>query len=212
MDFFSYPVTLAIILITCLTSYRAFTDLELKGRLVFSPYRAKNQGEWYRIISHSLIHSNMIHLVFNMIVVFSFGIQLEDFLTNAFGDVDGRLRYLILYVGAAVFATLPGFKKYSENPVYTSLGAFGAAVAVLMAEVLIYPLGDVYLMFAIRVPAWTFLILFFVFESMMNKKGKTGIAHDAHIAGALFGLAYITFIDYQILINFFMQVGGFFGL
>jgi membrane associated rhomboid family serine protease len=31
----------------------------------------------------------------------------------------------------------------------------------------------------------------------MSKKGGTGIAHDAHFGGAVFGIAYILFINFD---------------
>ena len=43
------------------------------------------------------------------------------------------------------------------------------------------------------IPAFIFGPLLLVFEYILAKRGGTGIAHDAHLAGALFGVIFITY-------------------
>ena len=46
-------------------------------------------------------------------------------------------------------------------------------------------------------PAWLFGILYLAFEIWSDKKGNTGIAHDAHIGGAIFGVIFILIINIE---------------
>ena len=47
----------------------------------------------------------------------------------------------------------------------------------------------------IAIPAYIFGPLYLLFEFLMDKRGGTGIAHDAHIGGALFGIIYVLIIN-----------------
>jgi len=45
--------------------------------------------------------------------------------------------------------------------------------------------------------AWLFGILYLAYEIYADKKGNTGIAHDAHIGGAIFGIIFILIINIE---------------
>ena len=57
-------------------------------------------------------------------------------------------------------------------------------------------------------PAWLFGVLYLAFEIWSDKKGNTGIAHDAHIGGALFGIVYVLITDIEKGKEFFNQLIG----
>ena len=46
----------------------------------------------------------------------------------------------------------------------------------------------------------------------MSKKGNTNIAHEAHIAGAIFGLIFLAFFDFEVYGNFLMEISSYLGL
>ena len=46
-----------------------------------------------------------------------------------------------------------------------------------------------------KIKAYIFGPLYLLYEFYADKKGKTGIAHDAHIGGAIFGVGYILIIN-----------------
>lgn len=201
-------VTLVIIAITVLVSFASFNNEELRNNLIFSPYQVVHQKEWWRTITHGFIHADYMHLFFNMYVLYNFGELVENTLVYSYGEISGTIYYIGLYVGGLIFATIPSFKKHSDNPIYRSLGASGAVSTVLFAFIIYYPLEKLILMFIpIGIPAFIFGILYLAFETYSNKKGRANIAHDAHIAGAIFGLVYVIAIDYNNLINFFTQIG-----
>ena len=64
----------------------------------------------------------------------------------------------------------------------------------------------------ISIPAFIFGILYLVAENYMSKKGNTNIAHEAHIAGAIFGLIFLAFFDFEVYGNFLAQIGSYLGL
>lgn len=200
-------VTLVIVAITVLVSFAAFNNEELKDQLIFSPYQAKHQNEWWRAITHGFIHADHMHLLFNMYVLYWAGNRVEFIFQGAFGNINGSIYYLGLYVGGLVFATLPSLRKHSDSPVYRSLGASGAVSAVLFAFIILRPNTELLVLLVIPMPAFIFGGLYLAFETYSNKNGRSNIAHDAHIAGALFGIIYVVAIDFNNFTNFISQIG-----
>lgn len=139
-----------------------------------------------------------MHLLFNMFVLFNFGSVLEDKFTEL-GVGIPALHYLLLYFGAALFSTIIPFARHKENPNYMSLGASGCVSAVLFAYICILP--DTPLTFVFfpffSIPAWAIGIGYLVYEYYMDKRGGTNIAHDAHIGGAIFGIAFMLLFHFN---------------
>ena len=201
-------ITIVIIAVTTLTSFLAFSNSELQYKNSFSPYLVKHRNEWKRVISHAFVHADHLHLFFNMYVLYNFGEWVEATLVYFFGTLLGELYFIGLYFGGIVFATLPAFKKHSDNTMYRSVGASGAVSAVLFAFILINPKVPLSLMFIpIPIPGYIFGVLYLAFESYSNKKGRTNIAHDAHIAGAFFGIIYMAILNFEFVTRFFHQIG-----
>lgn len=196
MELQNYPITILIIIVTVLVSLKAFKEPEFKYKWMFYPYKVKRENEQYRFLSHIFIHGDYLHLFFNMFVLFSFGRLMEIVFVHEYGQLFGSLYFIVLYFAGAFAAGLwPFFRNY-DNPNYMSLGASGAVAAVLFASILWLPQGGIYLMFIpFEIPAWLFGILYLGFEYYMSKKGGTGIAHDAHFGGALFGILFILIIN-----------------
>ena len=74
-----FSITLLIIIVTCLFSIPAFQNAALKERLLFWPYRITNNREYYRFLSGAVAHADGMHLIFNMVSLYSFGLAMEKF-------------------------------------------------------------------------------------------------------------------------------------
>jgi membrane associated rhomboid family serine protease len=194
-------ITYVILGITVLTSYKAFEDPQLKQNLLFNAYAIKHRNEVYRLFSHSLIHSDWMHLIFNSIVLYSFGQSVEFEFVNQFGLLKGSINYFLLYMGAIIVSSLYSFVKHQDNKYYNSLGASGATSAVLYSSIIIFPLNEIYFL-----PAWLVGILYLMYSHYMAKKGNDNIGHDAHIGGALFGLLITVLFNKDYFFNFFEKV------
>lgn len=154
---------------------------QILEKLMLVPYNVNHFKEYYRIVSHGFIHADGTHLFFNMFVLWEFGTTVEAEMGGAFP---------VLYFGALLTATIPALTKHKDNANYRSLGASGAVSAVLMAFIVAHPTQPLLLFFIIPMPAIFAGVLFFLYERHMQKNGGSGIAHDAHIYGALFGLLF----------------------
>ena len=172
---------LLILAVTVGASLFAMKRPQILEKLMLVPYNVNHFKEYYRIVSHGFIHADGTHLFFNMFVLWEFGTTVEAEMGVAFP---------VLYFGALLTATIPALTKHKDNANYRSLGASGAVSAVLMAFIVAHPTQPLLLFFIIPMPAIFAGVLFFLYERHMQKNGGSGIAHDAHIYGALFGLLF----------------------
>lgn len=201
---------LFIILIgTVIVSLNAFKDANMMDKMTYSPYRCKHYGEYYRMLSHVLIHADSTHLIFNMITLFFLGEKLEKQFIFHYGAGAGEFHFIILYVVGGLFATLIPYIRNHDNPSYRSLGASGAVSSVVFATIIWNPNLPLSLMFLpISIPAYIFGPLYLAFEYWADRRGGTGIAHDAHIGGAIFGILYVLIINIDKGKEFLSQIFG----
>ncbi|OJY88929.1 MAG: rhomboid family intramembrane serine protease [Sphingobacteriales bacterium 40-81] len=186
-------ITLTIIILTSIISIVAMSNAKMKGELIFWPAVIKNNNQYYRFLSYGLIHADYIHLSFNMLALYSFGVFVEDHLFSApyFFGARGKIFFLVMYVGALVVSTIPDYIKYKDIYGYTALGASGAVSAVIFAGIILQPNLPIRFMFIpFDIPGYIFGILFLALSAYLAKKGTGNIGHVAHFFGALFGIAF----------------------
>ncbi|HQW46728.1 MAG TPA: rhomboid family intramembrane serine protease, partial [Chitinophagaceae bacterium] len=119
-------VTYIIIGITAITSFSAFSNVDMLNRLIFYPVDIKNKNEWWRFITHGFIHADIQHLIFNMLTLYFFGRQIEITFEYLFGN---PFVYPVFYLSALMFASAPSYGKHKDDNYYRSLGASGAIAA-----------------------------------------------------------------------------------
>ena len=198
-------LTYLLLAITVLVSVKAFSDLSFRDKLMLNPYDVVHNKNWYRCFSHAFIHGDIMHLVFNMYVLYIFGEATEASFVYKYSN-KGYLYFGMLYVGGILFSTLWSIYRHKDNPYYNSLGASGAVSAVVFAFIIMFPKVELGIFpFPPIIPAFIFGPLILVFEYYMAKRGGSHIAHDAHFAGAIFGIIFMTIVDYHYLLNFFKQ-------
>jgi membrane associated rhomboid family serine protease len=186
---------LFFLILTVLISWQAFQNQQLLSSMLLEPYRVRHHNEFYRLLSHMLVHADFAHLAFNMMTLYFIGSYLEQIWQLQFGIYNARIYLILLYVIGGISATLWPMLRNQDNPSYRSLGASGAVSAILFAFILWDPTQALYLLFIpIPIPAYVFGPLYLAFEYYSMRKGKTGIAHDAHIGGALFGILFVLLI------------------
>lgn len=202
-------IVIVIIIITVLVSMNAFNNSSLMDRMIYSPYLAKHEKEHYRVLSHILIHADASHLMFNMMSLYFLGTFLEESLVFSYGFARGELFFAMIYILGGVFATVLPYLRNQDNPNYRSLGASGAVSAVIFAAIMWAPTMDLYLFFIpVGIPAYIFGPIYLALEYFLHKRGNTGIAHDAHIGGALFGILFILIINIDKGKEFLNQIFG----
>lgn len=196
-------VTLAIIAVTCVVSFSAFNNPKLVEELILWPPAVKTRKQYYRLITHGLIHADGQHLLFNMLTLYFFGRAIEGFFASYIGEVG----FLAFYIGGIVVAILPTYLKNQDNPSYRSLGASGAVSAVLFAFILLQPWTTI-LVFFIPLPAILYAVAFVGYSIYMDKRGGGNINHSAHLWGAVYGVIVTLAMDPRVFDAFLQQLGN----
>lgn len=186
-------ITLIIVIMTCLVSYQATQNPSMFAKLMFRPTSVKNDGEWYRFLTHGFVHSNQswLHLIINMYVLYEFGEIVELWFGEIFGLTQGKLVYILFYLSAIVIASIPSYFRHQDNYAYSAVGASGATSAIVMAFVIYEPWSILLLFFIIPIPAIIAAVLFLFYSSYMDKKGTDNIGHNAHFWGAVYGITFL---------------------
>lgn len=140
------------------------------------------------LLTAMFLHGGFLHLGGNMLYLWIFGNNIEDYL--------GPLRFILFYIICGLAASLTHI-IFNPNSTVPMIGASGAVAGILGAYLILYPqarvLTLVFLFIFIEivpVPAAFFLLLWF-FLQVMNVGLGGGVAWFAHIGGFLAGVFLI---------------------
>lgn len=198
-------VNILLLVSIAVASYLCFSNTAWYTKLVFSPYIIIREKQWYRFLSSAWIHADFMHLAFNLFVLYGFGNFLESVFVLWFSEL-GMVYYLFLFLGSVVVAGIPSYVKHKDNPAYAAIGASGGVSGVLFANIILQPFNNLYLFGAIPIPGILFGVAYLWYSHHMGKKGADNIGHDAHIWGALGGMAIIIVLKPSVLVNFVNQI------
>jgi membrane associated rhomboid family serine protease len=201
-------ITIIIILVTVAVTILAFNNHELFRRLAFNAYDIKHFKNSYRFVSYALIHADWIHLLINMMVLYSFGRVVETYYGIYFGN-KAILYYLLLYIGSTAISTLPSYGKHKDDYTYTAVGASGAVSAVVFASIIFDPLSKIYIfLIPIGIPAIIFGGLYLAYSWYMGKKNIDNVGHDVHFWGAIFGFVFTIILKPALFMNLIAILSG----
>ena len=167
--------------------FRLFFDCSL------FPYLALNreglaEGGWWLLVTHAFLHANLLHLVVNMVALWFTGPLLEELL--------GPLRYLLLYLGGAVFG---GILQTLATPGSVDLvGASGSVCALLVGFGTLFPnlqiTALIFFVIPLKMKASTLGWLVIVGSLLFWLLGiERQIGHLAHLGGGIAGFMICLF-------------------
>jgi membrane associated rhomboid family serine protease len=178
-------ITLILIAVNAVISLAALYgpgSLLEKGML--RPYRTVRQNTWYEVVTSGFLHGSLTHLLVNMFVLFFFGTVMEQVLEV--------YHFLALYFSGLIFSSIPSFFKHRNNPDYATIGASGAVESVLFSYIFVFPTEKIILvLLPVPIPAWIFGIAFLAYSIYEGRRGVGNVNHEAHIAGAIWGILYL---------------------
>lgn len=157
----------------------------------------------WQVLTYMFLHANFAHLFFNMWALFMFGMALEQAI--------GTKKFLILYFACGIGAYLmhtgvqwaqysffltSGAQEAAFNLLRTpTLGASGAIYGIEVAFAVVYPDMRLTLIFPpVSLKAKWMILIFIGIELLTGITGTMdGIAHFAHLGGALIGFILMMF-------------------
>jgi membrane associated rhomboid family serine protease len=198
MMFGNAPGALTIFVMTVgLSLIGLYGAPKLIERSLFRPYWFLRKQQYDTVVMSGFVHADMTHLLFNMLTFFFFAFPLERRI--------GTTSFVVLYLISLVLSDVPTYFKHRNNPEYASLGASGAISAVLFANIVYFPTNSlIFFPIPIPIPAPLYAIGYLAYSYYSARQARGRINHDAHLSGALAGLAFVAVTDpgaYRALLN-----------
>jgi membrane associated rhomboid family serine protease len=126
-SFNTVPKVTRAILITCISIF-VLSLLLGSFALAFGMIPAAiAQGEWWRLLTSTLLHGSILHLLFNMYALYWLGPQLERTL--------GHVRFAALYILSALGGSVASY--WFSDLRTLSVGASGAIFGLITATIVI---------------------------------------------------------------------------
>lgn len=147
-------------------------------------YNVFATGRLWQIVTYMFLHGGVLHLLFNMLILFFLGSETERAI--------GTRHFVVLYFLAGILGGL-GWLIASASGI--CIGASGAIFGVLGAFATLFPHRQITLLLFFVLPitmkAWV-LAAVMTLVSLLYVIGhfEDGIAHSAHLAGVVAGYVY----------------------
>jgi membrane associated rhomboid family serine protease len=154
--------------------------------------RAVLQRFWFwQPLTYMFVHGSLTHILFNMLGVWMFGVELERLWGTRF-----FLRfYTIAGLGAAattlVWSLLP-LDVSAQIYDAVTFGASGALYGLLVAFAMYYPDRPILMFLLFPIPARYFVLIIGAIAFLASAgSGGGGVAHTAHLGGLVVGYVYL---------------------
>jgi membrane associated rhomboid family serine protease len=208
-------ITYTFLALILVFSLYCFNDSNAMSKYLFHPYSIYHNKEHYRFLTHAFIHGDFIHLAFNCIALYGFGLSLEE---HYFGNPKifdpklGKLYYILLFTGGIYAASITEYFRNKNNPSYSSLGASGAISSIIFCNILIRPLNEISFFF-FPMKGWIAGVILLGLSYYLIRRKKTSsysdnISHESHFWGAMFGIVFIIILKPKIIGDFITQIAA----
>ena len=192
-------ITFLLVIANFIISYNGFNNRRFYSRLVFQVEKILVYKDYKRLITSGFLHVSWLHLLFNMFTLYAFGSSLENAL--------GPLQYLLLYFASLIGGNLLSLFIHRNHAGYKSVGASGAIAGVMFGAIAIYPGLEIgFFGIPLAIPAWIFGLGYMLLSIYGVKSKKDNVGHDAHLGGALIGMAVAILLRPIALIDNYLPI------
>lgn len=142
-------------------------------------------------VTYMFVHGDLMHILFNMLGVWMFGVELE----RMWGTHFFLRYYAVTGLGAAATTLLWSLLPMDvSTQIYyaVTFGASGAVYGLLVAFALYYPDRPILMFLLFPIPAKYFVLIIGAIAFMASAgSGGGGVAHTAHLGGLVVGYLYL---------------------
>lgn len=198
----SLSITVIIVGITALISLLLMENRDGKAALIFHPVTIRKEGHWYRFLTSGFIHADMLHLIINMFVLWSFGSIVEKLYYPGFLGDFPTLKFLGLYFGGIIVSSIPSYLRHKNDSTYAALGASGGVAAVVFAAIVFAPWQNLYLYGAVPIPQIIAGVAYLYYSWYKDQRAQDNIGHMAHLTGAVWGFVFTAAMSPAVFMRF----------
>jgi len=148
-------------------------------------------GQVWRLATYMFVHGGFFHILFNMLALWMFGVELE----RTWGSRYFVKYYFLCGIAAAMTTVILSFVPFlGLDQLYFSrtVGASGAVMGVLLAYALYFPNRPIYMYFVFPIPAKYFVAIIGAVSLLSSMGGSGGgVAHTTHLGGLVAGYFYL---------------------
>jgi membrane associated rhomboid family serine protease len=170
-------------------------------RNLFRPFALVPQRQYLTLITSGFLHADLAHLLFNGFTFWAFAFPIERAI--------GTQRFLALYFFGLLASDLGTWVAHRRDPNYRTLGASGAILAVLFAAIVYAPKASIFILpIPVPIPAPLFAVCYLAYTWYASRQSRGRVNHDAHLSGAIAGVAFVALTDFGALARAIRSVVG----
>lgn len=165
---------------------------QLLSILGLTPRAVVEQAYVWQFVTYLFLHApDIMHILFNMLFVWMFGVDLE----RRWGTKAFTTYYFVTGIGAGVATILVSLLPFDTmRSMYEipTVGASGAVYGLIMAWALVFPHRTILFMMIFPLPARTFALVLGAIAFFVSISGSGGVVNNiAHLGGLVVGWLYL---------------------
>lgn len=185
-------IACVVIFLLQLTTLKFF-HLPLSPFLGFVPTRLLSGWVW-QLFTYAFLHGDLLHILFNMLILWSIGSELE----HGWGTRFFLIYFFSCSVGAAItYALFTALGVGSADPTIPVVGASGAIYGLLLAYGILFGERILHFFMIFPMKAKYFVAILggiVLVTTVFYSDG--GVAHTAHLGGMVVGLGILVSLAY----------------
>ena len=188
------PAVRALVILNVAGYLLALVAPAVSIRLGLVPALVFERWWFWQPVTYMFLHGGLFHLLFNMLALWMFGVDLE----RRWGTRFFARFYVVSGVGAAATTLLLSLLPFGfSQEMYASVtvGASGAIYGLLVAFAMMYPDRPIYLYMLFPIPARVFVLIIGAVSFLSSvSEARGGVAHAAHLGGLVAGYLYLAWL------------------
>lgn len=164
-----------------------FFQFSLFPILGFAPFRLLSGWIW-QPFTYAFLHAGMMHILFNMLILWTIGSELE----SLWGSRLFAVYFIVCVLGAALAFAVLGLAGVGGGVYQPVVGSSGGVYGLLVAYGILFGNRILYFFMLFPIEARYFVMLLGGIELVSSIFfSHQGIAHIAHLGGMLSGFGFL---------------------